>query len=131
MMLLDTSFIIDLLRGQEKAVNKIKVLEAESIATNISSPSIFELFVGISLTKKPSSEKKKIMDALESWGTLALDSECAARGGLIHGQLIKDGQPIDPENSMIAAIALVNNETLLTKNTKHFSRVPGLKIEEY
>jgi len=130
-MLLDTSFIIDLLRGREKAVKKIKMLEAESTATNISSPSIFELFVGISLTKKPASEKKKIMDVLESWGTLVLDSECAAHGGIIHGQLIKDGQAIDPEDSMIAAIALVNNETLLTKNTKHFNRVPDLKIEEY
>lgn len=130
-MLLDTSFIIDLLRGQEKAVKKIKVLEAESTATNISSPSIFELFVGISLTKKPASEKKRIMDVLESWGTLTLDCECAARGGVIHGQLIKEGQPIDPEDSMIAAIAIVHGETLLTKNTKHFSRVPDLKIEEY
>jgi tRNA(fMet)-specific endonuclease VapC len=130
-MLLDTSFIIDLLRGREKAVRKIKTLEAESIASNISSPSIFELFVGISLTKKPASEKKRIMDVLESWGTLFLDSECAARGGTIHGQLIRDGQPIDPEDSMIAAIALVNDETLLTKNSKHFSRVPDLKIEDY
>ncbi len=130
-MLLDTSFIIDLLRGQKKAVTKIKMLEAESTATNISSPSIFELFVGISLTKKPSSEKKQIMDALESWGTLALDFECAARGGIIHGQLIRDGEPIDPEDSMTAAIALVNNETLLTNNKKHFSRVPDLRIEEY
>jgi tRNA(fMet)-specific endonuclease VapC len=130
-MLLDTSFIIDLLRGGEKAVKKIKMLEAESTATNISSPSIFELFVGISLTKKPSSEKKRIMDVLESWGTLALDVVCAARGGGIHGQLIKDGELIDPEDSMIAAIALENNEILLTNNKKHFSRVPGLRTEEY
>lgn len=130
-MLLDTSFIIDLLRGRKTAVDKIKMLEADSLSTNISSPSIFELFVGISLTKKPSSEKKKIMDILLSWGTLTLDSECAALAGNIHGQLIKEGQPIDPEDSMIASIAIVNNETLLTKNTKHFSRVPDLKIEGY
>ncbi|MHA1863359.1 MAG: type II toxin-antitoxin system VapC family toxin [Candidatus Thorarchaeota archaeon] len=130
-MLLDTSFIIDLLRGRKTAVDKIKMLEAESLSTNISSPSIFELFVGISLTKKPSSEKKKVMDVLLSWGTLSLDSECAALAGKIHGQLINEGQPIDPEDSMIAAIAIVNNETLLTKNTKHFKRVPDLKIEDY
>jgi tRNA(fMet)-specific endonuclease VapC len=130
-MLLDTSFIIDLLRGREEAVRRIKTLEAESTATNISSPSIFELFVGISLTKKPDSEKRRIMDFLKSWGTLVLDSECAARGGTIHGQLIKDGQPIDPEDSMIAAIALINDEVLLTKNSKHFSRVPDLRTEGY
>ncbi len=130
-MLLDTSFIIDLLRGRESAVKKIQMLESEAIATNISAPSIFELFIGISLTKKPAAEKKKIMDVLESWGTLSLDSNCAARGGIIHGQLIKEGQSIDPEDSMIAAIAIVNDETLLTKNVKHFERIPDLNIESY
>jgi len=130
-MLLDTSFIIDLLRGREAAVKKIKKLESELVATNISAPSIFEVFVGISLTKKPYAEKKKVMDVLESWGTLVLDSECAALSGNIHGQLIKDGQTIDPEDSMIAGIAIVNKEVLLTRNTKHFRRVPNLKIEEY
>lgn len=130
-MLLDTSFVIDLLRGREAAVKKIKQLESESIATNISAPTIFEVFVGISLTKKASSEKKRIMDVLESWGTLVLDSESAALGGRIHGQLIEEGQMIDPEDSMIAGIVIVNNETLLTRNDKHFSRVPGLKIETY
>ncbi|MFX1474794.1 MAG: hypothetical protein ACFFCO_04845 [Promethearchaeota archaeon] len=49
----------------------------------------------------------------------------------IYSQLIKEGHPIDPEDSMIAAIAIVHGETLLTKNPKRFSRVPGLKIEEY
>jgi predicted nucleic acid-binding protein len=45
--------------------------------------------------------------------------------------LIKDRLPIDPEDSMIAAIALVNGETLLTKNAERFSRVPDLKVEQY
>jgi len=122
---------IDLLRVRDSAARKIKELESESNATNISAPSIFEVFVGISLTEKTSSEKKRIMDVLESWGTLVLDSECAALGGRIHGQLIEEGQMIDPEDSMIAGIVIINNETLLTRNDKHFSRVPGLKIETY
>jgi predicted nucleic acid-binding protein len=130
-MLLDTSFVIDLLRGREPAVNRNNQLEAESVATNIAAPTIFEIFVGISLTNKTSSEKKRVMDVLESWGTLTLDSECASLAGRIHGQLIREGQMIDPEDSMIAAIAIVNNETLLTRNDEHFGRVPDLKMETY
>jgi predicted nucleic acid-binding protein len=84
------------------------------------------------LTIAPRSPRKtRTSDILESWETLVLDSECAGRGGTIHGQLIKDGLPIDPEDSMIAAIALVNGETLLTKNAERFSRVPDLKAEQY
>ncbi|MHA1930205.1 MAG: type II toxin-antitoxin system VapC family toxin [Candidatus Thorarchaeota archaeon] len=130
-MILDTSFVIDLLRGNKRALKRIKELEAESISTNISAPSVFELFVGISLTKKPSIEKKKILDVLLSWGTLALDSECAAIAGKIHGQLISEGQMIDPEDSMIAGIAIKNNESVLTRNTKHFDRIPDLVTEKY
>lgn len=38
---------------------------------------------------------------------------------------------IDPEDAMIAGIALINNETVLTKNVEHFSRIRDLKIETY
>ncbi len=130
-MILDTSFMIDLLRGKKSAVSKIKELEANSIATGITTPSIFELFVGISVTRRPVAEKNKIMDILKSWGIFALDADSAGIAGKIHGELIKNGEIIDPEDSMIAGIAIHNNEPLLTKNVKHFQRIPGLKIEEY
>ncbi|MFO7836647.1 MAG: type II toxin-antitoxin system VapC family toxin [Candidatus Thorarchaeota archaeon] len=130
-MLLDTSFIIDLLRGEKPAIDKIKELEAASIATNISAPSVFELFVGVALTTKPQSEKRRITEILDSWATMPLDTESAGLGGRIHGQLIREGQMIDPEDSMTAGIALHNNETLLTKNLSHFQRIPDLDVEEY
>ncbi len=38
---------------------------------------------------------------------------------------------IDPEDAMIAGIALINNESVLTKNVEHFSRIRDLKIETY
>ncbi len=38
---------------------------------------------------------------------------------------------IDPEDTLIAGIALINNETVLTKNVEHFSRIRDLKIETY
>ncbi len=130
-MILDTSFIIDLLQGRVPTVSKIKKMEAESIATSISTPSIFKLFVGISLTKKPISEKNRIMEILKSWGIMDLDAESAALAGKIYGELIKNGEIIDPEGSMIAGIVISNNEPILTKNVKHFQRIPGLNIEEY
>lgn len=38
---------------------------------------------------------------------------------------------IDPEDAMIAGIALINDESVLTKNVEHFSRIRDLKIETY
>ncbi len=130
-MLLDTSFVIDLLRGRESAVERIKSLETEAIATNISTPSIFELFVGITLSKKPASEKKRIMDAIASWGTFPLDMKSAQIAGRVQGQLIGEGNMIDPEDAMIAGIAINNGETILTRNVKHFQRIPEVIVETY
>jgi predicted nucleic acid-binding protein len=62
---------------------------------------------------------------------LGLDAECAAKAGEVQGKLIRKGKMINPEDAMIAGIALINNETVLTKNVEHFSRIRDLKIETY
>ncbi len=41
------------------------------------------------------------------------------------------GTPIGPYDIQIAAIAIHNNLTLVTHNTREFSRIPDLKIEDY
>lgn len=38
---------------------------------------------------------------------------------------------IDLEDIMIAAIAITNNEKLITRNEKHFRRIKGLEVEGY
>jgi predicted CopG family antitoxin len=44
---------------------------------------------------------------------------------------MKKGNDIGDFNLLIASIALTHGEPLLTKNAKHFSRVPGLAVETY
>jgi len=51
--------------------------------------------------------------------------------GNIHRKLSRKGVTIDPEDSMIAGIAKVHNETLLTRNKKHFEKIEGLDVEGY
>ncbi len=41
------------------------------------------------------------------------------------------GTPIEPYDLQIAAIALANNLILVTHNVREFSRVEGLKIEDW
>ena len=56
--------------------------------------------------------------------------EAMDAGNLIH-HLYSIGQPIGIEDIMIASIALSNTLTVVSANTKHFSRVPGLKTENW
>ena len=130
-MILDTTFLIDLMKEESTAVSKLKEIERDKITQSISAPTLYELYVGITLSTKPAKEKRKVFDTLISMNILGLDAECAAKAGEVQGKLIRKGKMINPEDAMIAGIALINNETVLTKNVEHFSRIRDLKIETY
>lgn len=55
----------------------------------------------------------------------------AIRFGEIRAHLQRLGQPIGPYDLQIAAIALVNNLTLVTHNTAEFARIPGLQLADW
>ncbi len=90
-----------------------------------------ELFAGVAQSRKPEEEKSKIITTLSSISQLSLDSPSASAGGLIYGEKMRTGRTIDPEDAMIAGIAKVNAEKVLTRNTKHFSDIDGVNVENY
>ena len=51
--------------------------------------------------------------------------------GEIRHALMAAGKPIGPYDTMIAAIVLAHDLTLVTHNTNEFSRVAGLKLEDW
>ena len=63
--------------------------------------------------------------------SLAFDDLAAAEYGRIREHLTKQGTPIGPNDLMIAAIALANDLTLVTHNTREFRRIPGLQFEDW
>ena len=130
-MILDTTFLIDLMKKDPPAVRRLKEIERDRIKQNIASPTLYELYVGITLSTKPEEEKRKVLDTLTAMNILELTAESAAKAGDVQGKLIKEGKMIDPEDAMIAGTALHNSEIVLTKNVEHFSRIRDLKIETY
>ena len=130
-MILDTSFIIDLMEMDEGALNKHGQLVEKNETSRISSAALFELWSGVGHSKKGEEEKLKVMRALSGISTIALTAPMAEKAGEIHGTLAKEGRGIDNIDAMIASTALHENETLLTRNVKHFARVNGLRIESY
>ncbi|MEK6855005.1 MAG: PIN domain-containing protein [Nanoarchaeota archaeon] len=131
MVCLDTSFIIDVLRGKKEVLEIEKKLDRLSEAVTIASPSIMELIVGVRLSNNPQIEEEKINSLLSSLIVLNLDRESAVLAGNIKADLTKKGDLIDIEDILIGAIAKHNNETIITKNPKHFEKIKGLTIESY
>jgi len=130
-MILDTSFLIDLMSQQPEAVKKFWELQEQNENLFIATPAIFELWSGIARSSKPEAEKKKVAQIVESQMILSLEKGSAEEAGKIDGFLCKEGQTIDPEDCMIAGIAKYYDEVVLTRNVKHFNRIKGLKIESY
>ena len=63
--------------------------------------------------------------------SLPFDDRCAEEYGLIRAQLTAEGAPIGPNDLIIAAIARTHDATLVTHNTREFSRVAGLRLSDW
>jgi len=130
-MILDTSFLIDLLHRDAAALAKARELDSGSQRVLIPAPALFELWRGVHLAARGQEEAARILSVLAAYPVAPLDSAAARRGGEVDAMMIKAGTQIDPEDAMIAGIALVNHDRVLTRNTKHFSRISTLQVEGY
>jgi tRNA(fMet)-specific endonuclease VapC len=71
-----------------------------------------------------------VFDAM-GFPMLDFDGDDARRAGVVRAELAARGTPIGPYDVLIAGQALSRNLILVTHNTREFSRVPGLRIEDW
>ena len=119
------------MQGDEKAKAKSEALVEDAIPVMVGTPTIFELYVGVGLAIKTSEERERVLGVLRSLTQLGLDAPSATRAGEVYAQRVRDGSPIEAEDAMIAGIAVENQQSLLTRNVKHFAGISGLKVENY
>jgi tRNA(fMet)-specific endonuclease VapC len=62
---------------------------------------------------------------------LPFDRKAAEIFGALRAGLEREGRRLEPLELEIAAIALSRDLTLITGNTKHFERVPALRVENW
>ena len=79
----------------------------------------------------PSKNPSRLTPFLNQFVSLPFDNKAARKFGGIRADLAKAGTPIGPYDLQIAAIALVNRLILVTHNTREFSRIVGLPLEDW
>lgn len=131
MALLDTTFLIDIMRGRDRAVGMLERLEDEGAPLAVAATTLFEFFRGLETVTLSAAEKRRVAEVVRGRPVYALDPVAAERAGGIDAQLWSQGEPIDPEDACIAGIALARDEELVTRKAREFGRVPGLRLRTY
>ncbi len=127
--LLDTNIVSDLVRRpQGAAAARITAAGEESVCTSIVVAAELRFGAAKSGSKTLADRVDFILSALE---ILPLEAPVDRHYGEIRYYLERQGTPIGPNDLLIAAHALAANLTVVTANTTEFSRVPGLKAENW
>ena len=129
-MILDASFLVDVLRGNE-AVSEWEAELSEHSVGVVTAISVMELWEGIHLTDATEEERERVRSLLEEVTHAEFDRESAMLAGECSAALIGEGERIEIEDVMIAAIALQRDEPVLTGNPDHFERVEGMDVKTY
>ena len=130
MYLLDTNVCIRYLNGRSLSIRKS--LEATN-ANDIYICAIVkaELFYGAMRSNNPERTLINQKQFLNLFTSLPFDDDAAKIYGEVRANLAALGTPIGSNDLQIAAIALNHNLTLVTHNTKEFSRIPELHWEDW
>jgi tRNA(fMet)-specific endonuclease VapC len=127
--LLDTNAVIDYLRGQLGVVTNIQQQKPGDIA--VASVSVHELERGLAMQQNPAKKRAALTAFLSQMVVLAFDEQAARVAGQADGALRTHGITVGPLDMLIAGTALAADITLVTHNMREFSRVPGLKVEDW
>ncbi|GAB4296055.1 MAG: type II toxin-antitoxin system VapC family toxin [Oscillatoriaceae cyanobacterium] len=91
----------------------------------------FELYYGAYSSSRTTENLENLRKFFGDFISLPFNGEAAAICGRLRAQLKALGTPIGAYDLQIAAIALAHNMTLVTHNTREFSRVTGLALVDW
>ena len=125
--LLDTDVCIELIRHNEKVLNKIEQVGADNcFVTEIT---IAELFYGAAKSGRQ-EQFKDIEYILQSFDVVPLRSSLRLYG-TTKAELEKSGVRIGEFDLLIGTCAIHHRLVMVTSNIKHFDRIPNIIIEDW
>ena len=90
-----------------------------------------ELYFGAFKSKRREANLALFEKFFSQFESFPFDAAAAKEYGRIRLELERAGTPIGAMDLMIAAIAVANDVVLVTHNTREFSRVNGLRLEDW
>ena len=130
MKILDTDFLISLLRGDESTKSMMEKLSREdSYATTV--VNVFEVLIGAYRTKTERTTRDRIQNFVRSIDVIDLSADVADQAAKIQAALMDKGELLEARDVLVAAVASKYKASVVTRNIKHFSRIEGVAAEEW
>ena len=124
----DSDYVIDYLNGRDQAV---QLLKSVSAVLSISTITYGEVMEGI-LYEERGEERLEALDwFLQDTSMVPVDRAVAERWARLSADLRIARTPLPDADLLIAATAIVHGAVLMTRNRKHFERVPNLTLIDH
>ena len=130
MYLLDTNICIYAVKNRYPKLNR-KLFELPLSKVYLSVIALYELEYGVQKSRWSDRSRQILESTFASFPCLVFEPKDAFLAGRIRAELEAAGTPIGAYDLLIAAQALNHDLTLVTHNTSEFSRVPGLRVEDW
>ncbi len=127
--MLDTDIVIYTMKTKPEAVREAFNARYGQLA--ISSVTLMELIFGAHKSANPARNLREVEGFAARVEVSPYDFDAAAHTGQLRAELAKLGTPIGSYDQMIAGHARSRGLILVTNNVSEFSRVSGLRIENW
>jgi tRNA(fMet)-specific endonuclease VapC len=124
--LVDSDWIVDYLGGKQEAIIFLDALLPEGIGVSLIT--LGEIYEGIYYGRDPKRTEDGFQRFLSAIRVLTLTRPIVQRFARIRGDLRRRGLLIGDPDLFIAATALHHGLTLVTRNRRHFERIPSLQL---
>jgi len=131
MACLDTSILIALIRKDQGAIDGLRAETERGSTISTTAVNLCELYSGAYRSRDPQKELARVKELVSHLDLLVLDAGAAKRYGALVNDAALRKEPIGDFDMIIASIALEHNEKLVTRNLRHFRKVPGLAVEKW
>ncbi len=125
---LETTLLVDLLRGHPRAVSAVKALEDSGEPRCAAAPAISEMLIGAYRVGGRELEQARAL--ADSLTLLDFDLEACHEAGRLGAALMGRGEAMSSNDLLIAAISKRHGQRLITRD-RGFARVRGLSVETY
>ena len=128
---LDTTFLIDFLRGEEATRTTYLRLKSEGHNFTTTTIKAFEIFRGVDKRGRIKGEEEAVRKLLSRLIVWNLDIEAAERCSRIYTDIERTGKPVGVNDCLAAAIAISNGCQKIVSEDEHFQKIPGIERISY